>query len=171
LNARLAVGSPIPTTEEPRLYSRQSKRPQDVVAPQHQEIHAELDSWGRWCRERYVPGECSSIEHNFDNREGGYREPKAPLITLPENPMRRKIDKVVRHMRMNMNAHGEALVLYYAGKLFEPKKPKAVRVGLIYIRCSPQQICRDLHLHWSHFEGHMTYSRAALVNLMRRMGE
>jgi hypothetical protein len=165
LNARLAVGSPI-TEDQPRLYSRQTKGPQDVVAPQHQEIHAELDSWGRWCRERYVPGECASIEHRFDNTGG--RSTKAAVISLPENPMYRRIDKVVRHMRMNMPDHGEALVLYYAGDLFQPKK---MATGLIYIRCSAQQICRKLHLHWSHFEGHMTYSRAALVNLMRRMGE
>lgn len=158
-------------TEEVRLYSRPRPGPVDVVAPQHAQIHVELDSWGRWSREKYQPGTCESIEGRFDPGEGG-RKVRPPTVSLPENDRLRQIDTVVRYMRMHLVQHGEALKLYYVGALPDDRRrdPKRPVLMTQYIRCTPRVICRVLHLHWSNFENLMFDSRAALINLLRRQG-
>jgi len=153
--------------EEPRLYSKPAIAPiDDSIAPQHQTLHMDLESYGRWCREKYQPGTCESIEGRFDPGEGG-RKSKDAQVSLPENPMYRRLDKVIRHMRMQMPDHGEALKLYYVGR------PVGMREGpgVVYVRCSPRVICRILHRHWSTFGQFMFDSRAAVLNLLRRQGE
>jgi hypothetical protein len=171
LNARLAVGSPITEEEQPRLYSRQATGPVDVVATQHLDIHEELEAWGRWSREKYQPSTCDSVEKNFDPGEGG-RKVRAPIINLPENPRHRAIDGVVRHMRMHLHQHGEAIKMYYVGVLPHDRKPDPKRPILHaqYIRSSPRAICRTLHVHWSTFDALMFDARSAVVNLLRRQG-
>lgn len=157
--------------EEPRLYSKPQRAPIDEVAPQHAQIHVELEAWGRWSREKYQPGTCDSIESRFDPGEGG-RKVRPPTVSLPENDRHRQIDQVVRYMRMHLVQHGEALKMYYVGVLpgDRPRDPKRPVLAAQYIRCSPKAICRALHLHWSNFDNLMFDSRAALLNLLRRQG-
>lgn len=157
--------------KEPRLYTRQQRGPVDVVAPQHIVIHAELESFGRWSREKYQPGTCDSVERRWDPGEGG-RKVRPPVVSLPENDRHRQIDTVVRHMRMNLPQHGEAVKMYYVGVLPGERKGDKRRPVLMvqYIRCNPRIICRTLRLHWSNFENLMFDARCAVVNLLRRQG-
>lgn len=151
--------------DEPRLFSVTHRAPVDVIAPQHQVVHFDLDAYGRWCREKYQPKTCESIEGRHDPGEGG-RRPKPPQVSLPENDMHRRLDRVIRHMRMHMPDHGEALKLYYVGR------PVTLKRGLatIYLRCEPKMICRILRLHWSAFGPLMDASRSGVLNLLRRLG-
>lgn len=146
-------------TEEVRLYSKPPSVAIDVIAPQHQGIHVELEAWARWCRERYEPNTCDSIEGNYDSGGGG-RETKNANINLPENPMHRNIDRTVRHMRMQMNQHGEAIVFYYVGVLVRAR----------YTPCCPDEICRRIFIHRKDFGTFMFNCRAAVINLLRRLG-
>lgn len=162
-------------SEEPRLYSNQQRGPVDVVASQHLVIHLELEAFGRWSREKYQPGTCDSIESRFDPGEGG-RKVRPPVVSLPENERHRQIDTVVRHMRMHLSQHGEAIKLYYVGALPEERRraPGEQRRAPVlmaqYIRLSPRAICRVLHLHWSNFGNLMFDARSAVINLLRRNG-
>lgn len=157
MNALLAM-----TAEDgPRLYSKPVRAPLDVVAEQHQLIHVELEAYGLWCRRRYEPKTCESIEGRFDPGEGG-RKTKAPLVALPDNPRHRQIDRVIRYMRMHLNRHGEAILMYYVGV----KNPRRV----VEERCSPRTICRALHMRWEDFDALMFDARAAVLNLLRRNG-
>lgn len=144
--------------EAPRLYSRQQRAPADVIAIQHVGIHADLEAWGQYCRDRYESGTCASAEKFHD--ETGGRQVRAPQVALPENPRHRQVDKVVRHMRMQMPQHGEALRLFYAGEM---------QRRLMYVRASPHRICIVLHLRFEDFPGVMFYARAATINLLRRL--
>jgi hypothetical protein len=145
----------------PRLYSKPTNAIIEIIAPQHAGLHAALDDWGKWCRERYQPKTCKSIEGRYEIELGGF-ESKAPVIALPENPMHRRLDRVVRYMRMFMNQHGEALVLYYVGEKLRLKTG-----GDQYIRCQPWVICRALHIRGNSFAGFMFYARAAALNILR----
>lgn len=144
--------------EEPRLYTRQPRGPVDQVAPQHVAIHAELEAWGRWSRDKYQQGTCDSVEKRFDPGEGGRKVRPPSMPALPENPQYRQLDRVVRHMRMWLNQHGEAVVLYYVGQLYRGRN----------VPCEPRIICRMLHIHWTMFGPLMFDSRAAVINLLRR---
>ena len=150
--------------DEVRLYSKPPEFTVDVVAPQHQVVHINLGAWGSWCRERYQPKTCDSIEGDYDSGQGG-REPKNASIGLPENPMHRDIDRVVRYMRMQMNQHGEAILLYYVG-WYESRR----RGSGQYVPCDPRFICRRLILRRQDFGPFMFYCRAAVINLLRRQG-
>lgn len=149
----------------PTIRAWQPRAPLDVIAPQHEVVHLDLDAYGRWCREKYQPGTCDSIEGRFDPGEGG-RKSKPPQVSLPENDLHRRLDKVIRHMRMHMPDHGEALKLYYVGRPVDLRE----RPGVIYVRCAPPQICRILRRHWSTFVPFMFDARAAVLNLLRRQG-
>lgn len=164
-------------TDGVRLYSKPSRLPVDVVAPQHAEIHAELSKWGAWNRDRYEPGACESIEHRFDNTGG--RRVKTPQIALPPNPMLREIDRVVRLMGMRVPKHGETIKIYYVGKLRdgqkrqrpgELKRPRANAGGLVYIPCDPAKICRLMVIRWEDFPKWMHDCRSMVVNLLQREG-
>lgn len=178
--------------EAPRLYTRQPRGPVDEIAPQHVGIHDELETFGRWCREKLRAGTCESVEKNFDPGEGG-RKVRLPTITLPENPRLRQLDRVLRHMQMDLPQHGEALKMYYVGRLPPQERachwcgremswPCRNQVDSVacggkkppppfqYVRAKPNVICRELHLHWSNFENLMFDARCAVVNLLRRQG-
>lgn len=153
----------IAMTDDVRLYSKQPRLPVDVVAPQHLAIHAELERFGTWCRERIERGECESIEHLYD--ETGGREAKRATIALPPDPRMHEIDRVLRHMRMRMPQHGEALRMFYVGAL----RTNTSARGLRYDQCAPKRICIVLHLRFEDFGGFMFDCRAAVLNLLRRM--
>src|SRR5690349_9543666 len=99
-------------TDEPRLYSKARREPIDVIAPQHIEVHADLERWGAWNRERYHQGMCNSIEHAYDSSGG--REVKRAVVVLPPNPRHSELDRVVRIMNMRVPQHGETIKLFYA---------------------------------------------------------
>lgn len=143
-----------------RLYSRGFKNVEhiDAVPDNQRIIHAELEAWARWCREKWQPKTCESVEGKFDPGEGG-RHSRAATIALPENPRLRAIDGVIRHMRaFSMPAHGEALRLYYCG---QPPRYRAVPWWII---------CRVVHVPKAAFPGFMVTARAAVNNMLSRKG-
>jgi hypothetical protein len=82
--------------EEPRLYSKQQRSPVDEVAAEHIEVHGNLERWGRWQREKYQQGVCSSLEKRYDNSGG--REPSKALVSLPPDPLLSRIEWVITMM-------------------------------------------------------------------------
>lgn len=137
----------MPIIDEVRLYSRQHRTPVDVIAPQHVELHADLERWGTWNRERYQQGTCESFEKNFD--ETGGRHVKRTHISLPVNPMHAKLDRVVRLMQMRVPQHGETVKLFYAK------------------RRSPLMICHAMVLRFEDFPTWMFDCRSMALNLLR----
>lgn len=132
-----------------RLYSKAPRVPVDVIAPQHTEIHAELERWGAWNRERYEAGTCSSMEKGFDNTGG--RSVKKAVVSLPPDPILRILDKTLRMMVMRVPQHAEAIKLYYA------------------TRRTPVVICRVLVIHWKDFGTWMFDARAMVINISREL--
>lgn len=137
------------TDEAPRLYSKQQRVPADVVAPQHIEIHADLERWGQWNRDRYEPGTCASAEKKYDNTGG--RETKKATVALPQNPQLRLIDRTLRHMAMRVPPHAECLKLFYVK------------------RSTPFVICRALVIRWEDFPTWMFDCRAMVINVMKQI--
>lgn len=132
----------------PRLYSKQPRIPADVIAPQHVEIHADLERWGSWNRERYEAGTCDSLEKHF---ESGGREVKTPVISLPTNPRNLQLDRAVRHMSIHVPQHGETIKLFYV-----KRRPPIV-------------ICRVVVVHWKDFGTWMFHCRAMVLNVIRAL--
>lgn len=62
-------------------------------------IHADLERWGSWNRERYQAGMCSSIEQRFDSSGG--REPSKAIVSLPPDPMLARIEWTVTLMQQD----------------------------------------------------------------------
>lgn len=150
-----------------RLYSRgyRDVSPPDTVPEHHRAIHAELEAWARWCWDKWQPKTCNSIERQFDPGEGG-RSSRPARVALPENPRMLAIDRAIRHMRMVMPEHGEALRLFYSGER------RRLRSGQISDRYSPAPwwaICRILHISTATFPRFMSTARAALLNVLRRL--
>lgn len=137
-------------TDEVRLYSKQERIPVDVIAPQHSDLHADLERWGAWNRERYEQGTCESIEKNFD--ETGGRQVKRTQIALPVNPRHGQLDRVVRLMQMRVPQHGGTIKLFYAK------------------RKSPLTICHVMVLRFEDFPTWMFDCRAMVENILRRLG-
>jgi hypothetical protein len=96
--------------ESVRLYSKQPRLPVDVVAPEHAEIHVDLDRWGAWNRERYQPGTCASIEKYFT--KGGDTTPPA---TAPSavNPRHLQVERAVILAGVHSPQHGECIRQFY----------------------------------------------------------
>lgn len=134
-------------TDETRLYTKTPRVPVDVVAPQHLELHAELERWGSWNRERYEAGTCSSVEKRFDSSGG--REAKRAVVSLPPDPRLRILDRTLRRMVMSVPQHAEAIKLFYAN------------------RRTPVVICRVLVIHWKDFGTWMFDARAMVLNISR----
>lgn len=99
--------------QEVRLYTKQPRGAVDVVAPEHAEIHAELEKWGAWNRERRQQGTCESIEKNFS--ETGGRVSRRPLIALPPNMRMAQIEQAVTYMLRDqaLEQFGECLRMFY----------------------------------------------------------
>lgn len=136
----------------------EAKLPLDVVAEQHKRIHAELDRWGRWNREKLQAGKCGGVEANYD---AGGRESKRAVVVLPPDPLMHQIDRVARAMTLAVPRHGETVKLYYCGRLER---------RTMYVRCDPHLICRIMSIHWDEFPSWMAYCRAMVINLLRRDG-
>lgn len=138
------------TDEPPRLYSKERRQPQNVVAPQHQEIHTELDRFGRWNRERYEAGTCASMEKLY--YRGGRDATPPATAAKPTDPLLLALDSVVRHMTMSVPQHGHTLKLYYVK------------------RKDPERICHVMVIRYEDFPKWMFDCRAMVVNLLRRDG-
>lgn len=131
--------------EPPRLYSAPPKRqPVDVIAPQHVELHAELERWGAWNRERGEQGKCSSVESGYSS---GGREPGRAIIALPPDPRLSELDRIVRFMRLQVPDHGQTVKLFYAD------------------RKAPLWICYTFNLRFEGFPAWMFACRAMVINI------
>jgi hypothetical protein len=135
--------------EEPRLYSKQARVPVDVIAPQHIEVHADLERWGSWNRERYEAGTCGSVEKRYEPRN---KELKPPHVSLPTNPRNVQLDRAVRHMSIALPQHAETLKLFYV------------------VRRQPVIICRMVTVHWRDFGTWMFDCRAMVINVCKAIG-
>ena len=135
--------------EQPRLYARASRLPIDWIAPQHAEIHAELERWGAWNRIRRQAATCGSVEKNFDGR-GGYRSNYYPAlpISLPENQRNRQVDRAVIRLPLQ---HRETVKLFYVS------------------RREPRAICRAAVIHWNDFPKWMFDCRAMVLTQLRAL--
>lgn len=147
-------------TDEVRMYSRQERTPVDVIAPQHIAIHADLERWGAWNRERHQQGSASSAEGDYEGGGGG-REVKRPSVALPANPRHGQLDRVVRLMQLRVPQHGETIKLFYAGA--------RNRKGRVF-PASPTIICNVMMLRFEDFQKWMFDCRAMVVNLLRFEG-
>lgn len=109
------------STDDVRLYSKQQRVPVDVVAPEHLDLHSELERWGQWNREgRPGPGSCASLEGDFTGSGG--RETRTPVVSLPPDPRLARIEAAVVSMIRDRVAeqYGETLREFYC-KRWEPK--------------------------------------------------
>jgi hypothetical protein len=151
--------------EDVRLYSKAPRMPVDVVAPQHAEIHHDLDRWGLWNRDRYQPGTCASMEKLY--YKGGDTTPPATAPTLA-NPRHLAIDRAVRRMSMGAHQHSETIKLYYVTR---PVRRIVMRGGTrIEVRCTTAQaICGLLTIHWKDFGTWMFDCRSMVVNIIREI--
>jgi hypothetical protein len=143
------VSAILAMTNDPRLYSKQPRIPVDVIAPQHVDIHADLERWGGWNRERYEAGTCASIEKRYD---AGGREVKKAVVSLPTNPRNLQLDRAVRHMSMAVPQHYETIKLFYV------------------TRRPPIVICRMVTVHWKDFGTWMFDCRAMVINVCKALG-
>ena len=134
--------------EEPRLYSKPVLLPEDVIAPQHQAIHADLELWARWVSEGYTPATCASLEKYY--LKGG-RDVAPATAPPPANLRLEAIDRTVRLMRMRVPQHAEAIYRYYV----EREEPKL--------------ICRRLRLHRLDFPRFMGHARSMVSNILREL--
>lgn len=134
--------------DEPILYSRPSLLPVDQVAPQHVDIHADLERWGAWNRERYRAAKCRSLEGDYRRTRAGDQGTEYPRLPvwLPPNPRNRQIDRAVLGMLLQ---HKETVKLFYVE------------------RRAPKHICRLVVIHWSDFPKWMFDCRAMVLNQLR----
>lgn len=142
MNARVPL-----TEDEPRLYSKpRSGRDRvavDEVKPEHRAIHADLERWGAWNRERKSAGTCESLEKNFDD-DGG-RTTKRSTVSLPTDPRLVAIEAVMRRMHYG---HHLCIKLFYAKRL------------------EPNKICHAIDIRYEDFAQWMYDARQMVINLL-----
>ncbi len=137
--------------ETVRLYSRQSPLPVDVVAPEHQAIHADLERWGSWNREKYRPATAASAEGDYHRTRAQDQSTDYPQLSIanPPNPRNAQIDRAILKLPKDYQA---ALRLFYVS------------------RSDSTYICRVLHLHWCDFGERMSKCREMVLNILRIEG-
>jgi hypothetical protein len=129
--------------EEPRLYVKPSTLAVDVVAPQHAEIHTDLESWGLWNAERYKAESCYSVESR-------YREQLPPATGHNIDPRLMVLERAVLRL---------------------PEKQRDT-VRMFYVtRETPSYICRRVAQPARAFASWMFICRAMVINLRRRHGD
>lgn len=136
-------GLALAADDEPRLYSKPVRVPVDIVAPQHEDIHADLEKWGRWNRERMRSRSCASAE-------SVYERTRTPSATVEEVDLRSvAIEKAV--LRMPEQQRDTTRLFYVQG-------------------VSPNGICRMFSLRYEAFPQWMFTCRSMVLNLLRRQG-
>ena len=134
---------------------RRRTYPVDEIAPQHAEIDADLEAWGRWSRMGGGRFPCGSAEGAYRSRNGNIEmgwEFEAPLpspVSLV-NPRVREIDRAMLAVPLE---HRRALILHYCYQV------------------RPERICRTLAVHYSHFGPLMFMARCMVVNCLHRIQE
>lgn len=127
--------------EAVRLYSKAQRVPVDVVAPQHEDIHADLEKWGRWNRERTASRGCASAE-------SVYEKTRTPGSTAHEVDLRS-----VQLERAVLNV----------------PEPYRQTLRLFYVQgISPSALCKGFSMRHEAFAAWMFAARAMVVNLLMR---
>lgn len=127
--------------------------PIDEIAPQHIEVDADLEAWGRWSRSGGGRFPCGSVEGAYRPRNGNIEmgwEFEAPIPSRPQiaNPRMREIDRALLAVP---ESHRKALILHYA------------------YQARPERICRALAVNVSMFGPLMFMARSMVVNILRRL--
>jgi hypothetical protein len=118
-------------------------RGRDVIAPEHQMIHVELERWGRWNREVYLQGMCLSIESEYDSSGG--RVTKRAVIALPVDPLLRQLECAVLVLP---EQHRESIEEYYVK------------------RWAPKTICWSHAIQFEDFARWMYGCRQGVINVL-----
>ena len=135
--------------EAPRLYSKPVVFAVDEVLPQHATIHADLERWGAWLREKYTPSTCASMEKDF--YKGGADATPPATAPKPADPRLVHIDQAWRLMVRRVPDHARCLHLFY----IEREEPKL--------------IARRLAIEKRAFPRFMAYCRAMVLNILREL--
>lgn len=126
--------------------------PIDLIEPRHIQIHADLESWGRWSRDRRKRQECRSLERGYrapnGNNEIGWQDnPPAPSpVNLPNGRMV-EVDRAVLGLPQ----------LHLA----------AFRMHYWHMR-EPVVTCRKVNIRFEGFAAFMTTGRDMVQNLLLR---
>jgi hypothetical protein len=134
---------------------RRTRLPVDNIAPRHIDLHADLEGWGRWSRERRKRHECASLERAYRAPNGNidmgweHNAPQNKPVQIP-NERVRALDRAILALPQ----------LHLAG----------MRLHYWHMR-SPAHTCRSLALHFSMFGGFMTTGRDMVINILRRQAQ
>ena len=128
--------------KELRLYSKQPRCPADVIAPQHRDIHAELERWGAWNAERYKASSSGSVESR-------YREQLPPATGHGVDPRLIALERAVLGLPAK---HRDSVRMFYVA------------------REDARTICRVFFLRYEAFPSWMFLCRAMVLNILRRHG-
>jgi DNA-directed RNA polymerase specialized sigma24 family protein len=124
---------------------RRPRIPEDLIAPQHEDIHAELNLWGRQSRTHTPRLRCGSAEKLYRVPRGAEYDPQPKPALLP--PYRiLDLDRAILRMP---DLHRQLIREYYVRQT------------------RPEVLCRRMAIHWSHFGKLMFDSRAMVLNLLR----
>lgn len=136
---------------EVTLYTKAPRVPVDVVATEHEGIDLELETWGRWNRERLKRIRCGSMERNHRRTRAGDQTREYPRlpISLPENARNRMIDRAVLRIAVQ---HRDVLVMHYVEQ----------RQAFV--------ICRQLIIRFEDFKKWMHDARCMVLNQLRFLG-
>jgi hypothetical protein len=133
--------------EGPRLYSKQARIPVDEVAPEHEDIHIELDKWARWNMERYKSSSLCSVESLYQHGRDGTPPATAPVLDLRSMA----IEVAVLKMRSD-SMH----------------KPYSDTIRMFYVqRKTPSFICRFHALKHRAFPSWMFTARHLVMHHLR----
>lgn len=125
--------------------------PLDEIAPQHREIHSDLEAWGRWNVDRKpAKVRCGSAERNYITNWRQYHYPSiAEMMPRLPNPRNREIDRAILLCALR---HQEVLRRYYV------------------FRQRPEHICRRMPINFIHFGQLIFKARAGVINNLGRLG-
>lgn len=133
---------------EPRMYSRVRPLPVESVDADHEAIHADLEAWGRWNRDRSHKMRCGSAEKEYRAPWRQWHYPTAGEM-MPRNvvnPRNRQVDRAVLHLP---EQHRETIRRYYS------------------FRQRPEIICRLVNIRYADFARWMRDCRNMVLNRLR----
>lgn len=133
--------------QQQRFVSLTKAGPVDVVDDDQAEIHADLETWGRWSLERRSGVRCGSAENGYRSGWRSWHYPSAEemMPSIP-NPRARAVDRAVLGLP---DQHRTAIRLYYVFK------------------ARPEVICRQVVIRHQDFGRWMRDCRCMVLNRLR----
>lgn len=122
------------------------------IPPEHADIHAKLENWGRWCRSRPHLGHVASLEGRYRAPRGA--EAEWETATPPPSPLPPPNDP-------------DALAIELIWRFIPKRQRFALRMVHVF-RAEQAESAKRSHVNYKEWPEFIYLARCSVINLLTR---